>query len=498
MHLTIRWRLTLWNTLALACVLILFGSIVYVLLQRTRERIDHALEDRVTHGLEHMDESLVQCFRQLQDDSRLTDDPATRIKYWVFEFKEHNNVFGVVYDPAGKVLYRTEEMAEASVPTLSSIESGGDRTFQEITVPILGRQRILRSNLRVAKQDYVVVLLDSLEHLDRDRAEVARERAEVEQEFQTVVFILLACIPFALLLIGAVGYWLARKSLAPVSQLNRLAEGITAQKLDHRLPVTHPEDELGRLTKTINAMIERLERSFQEIRRFTADASHEMRTPLTAIRAETELALNKSLSLEEQQQMLISVVEECERLTRLTDQLLTLSREDAGGTHHVRALVDLAALVHNVAETMKPLMEAKELRFEIAGQMPYAIDGDAARLRQVFINLLDNAIKYTPNGGSVTIQLSQEGDKAFVRICDTGIGIAPEHQPHVFERFYRVDKARSRAEGGTGLGLSIARSIIQSHDGEISLTSELGKGTTIVVALPIGAERPNQLEDQNR
>jgi heavy metal sensor kinase len=490
MHLTIRWRLTLWNTLALACVLFLFGGLVYVLLERTRQRIDHALEERVTHALEHMDQSLTQSRRQLQDDSRLTDDPATRIKYWIFEFKEHNNIFAVAYDPMGKVLYRTEELADASVPKLSSIDAGGDRSFQEITVPILGRQRILRTNLRVAKQEYVVVLFASLEHLDRERVEVAREQAEVEREFRTVALILLGCIPLALLLVGTVGYWLARKALAPVSQLNRLAEGITAQKLDRRLPLTHPEDELGKLTKTINAMIARLERSFQEIRRFTADASHEIRTPLTAISAETELALNNSLTAEERHQMLVSVVEECERLTRLTDQLLTLSREDAGGPHQVRVPVDLAALVHNVAETMRPLMEAKDLRFEITGQIPHTIDGDEGRLRQVFINLLDNAIKYTPSGGKIAIQLAQQGDSAVVQISDTGIGIGLEHLLRVFERFYRVDKARSRADGGTGLGLSIARSIVQSHEGEISLTSELRKGTTVVVALPTKAERP--------
>jgi heavy metal sensor kinase len=485
MHLTIRWRLTLWNTVALACVLLLFGGLVYFLLERSRQRIDHALEERVTHALEHIDQSLIQSLRQLQDDNRLVNDPAARLKYWIFEFKEHNNIFGVVYDQSGKAVFRTEEMADASVSKLSSIQAEDDRKFQDITLPILGRQRILRNTLHTGKQAYVVILLASLENLDRERAEVARDQAEVEQEFRTVVVILLACIPFALVLVGTVGYWLARKSLVPVSQLNRLAEGITAQKLDRRLPVAHPEDELGRLTKTINAMIARLEYSFQEIRRFTADASHEMRTPLTAIRAETELALSNTQTPEEQHQMLISVVEECERLTQLTDQLLTLSREDAGGTQQVRGPVELAALVCNVADTMKPLMDAKELRFEIAGHITQAVQGDERRLRQVFINLLDNAIKYTPNGGMVTVRMQREGDKAIVKISDTGMGIAPQHQPHVFERFYRVDKARSRAEGGTGLGLSIARSIVQSHEGDISLTSEPGKGTAVVVTLPL-------------
>jgi heavy metal sensor kinase len=324
--------------------------------------------------------------------------------------------------------------------------------------------------------------------IDRERAEVERDQGEVEHEFRTIAVVLFACTPFALLLVAIVGYWLARKSLAPINKLNRLAESVTAQRLDRRLPVENADDEIGRLTKTINAMIERLDRSFQEIRRFTADASHELRTPLTAIRAETELALSKGLTQNEQQQMLISVVEECERLTHLTDQLLTLSREDAGGTQQIRQPVDLAALLHSVAEAMRPLTEAKELKLEITGAIPNAIEGDEGRLRQVFINLIDNTIKYTPQGGSISIQLEhQRGERTIVRIIDTGIGIASEHQAHVFERFYRVDKARSRAEGGTGLGLSIARSIVQSHEGDISLSSEPGKGTTVVVTLPLKA-----------
>jgi heavy metal sensor kinase len=435
-----------------------------------------------------MDQSMTQSLRQLQDDNRLQNDPVPRLKYWIFELKEHNNVFCVVYDPSGKVLFRTEEMAEASVPKFSEV-NGSASNFSDLTIPILGHQRFLRSTLRATGQEFNIVVLSAMEHLDRERDEVAREQADVNQEFRTAVTVLLACIPFALVLVAAVGYWLARKALAPMDQLNRLTEEINAQRLDRRLPVVHPEDELGRLTKTINAMLARLDRSFQEIRRFTADASHEMRTPLTVIRTETELAFARPLTAEEQQQMLVSVTEECDRLTHLTDQLLLLSREDAGGTRPVRERVELTRLVRHVAETMTPLMEAKDLRFEIAGEIGKDIDGDETRLHQVFINLLDNAIKYTPKGGKIAIQLQREGDMALVRITDTGIGIAPEHQPHVFERFYRVDKARSRAEGGTGLGLSIVRSIVQSHGGEISLSSELGQGTIVVVALPLNQGR---------
>src|SRR5262249_128957 len=154
------------------------------------------------------------------------------IKYWIFEFKEHNNVFCVVYDRGGKPQFRTEEMAEASVPNLSTIHAEDGQKFHEVTLPILGRQRALRSDLRAGSQEFVVVLLASMEHLDRERAEVARDQAEVKQEFRAIAVILFACTPFALLLVGVIGYWLARKSLAPISQLNRLAESVTAQRLD--------------------------------------------------------------------------------------------------------------------------------------------------------------------------------------------------------------------------------------------------------------------------
>ena len=459
---------------------------MFGILRRTRERIDHAIfEERVTDALKSKDWSLVQSLQKLQNDSKLPSDPGTRIMYWIVEFKDLNDEFCVVYDRDGKIWYCTEDMAEANFPELSSIPTQDNLKCQEITTPVLGHQRILRGNLRVGNQEFVVVLLSAMDSIDRAREEAAREQAEVEQEFRTTAAILLACIPLALLLVAAVGYWLARKALAPVERLNRLAESITAQRLDRRLPVVQPEDELGRLSNTMNAMIARLERSFQEMQRFTADASHEMRTPLTVIRAETELALGKTLTPEEQHQMLVSVAEECERLARLTDQLLTLSREDAGSAQKVRQPVDLVSLVQQVAEIMTPLIDAKGLQFQMSGQISHTMDGDEAHLREVVINLLDNAIKYTPPGGKIAVQLAQKDNKAMVQISDSGIGIAPEHQSHVFERFYRVDLARSRAEGGTGLGLSIVQSIVQAHGGEISLVSELGKGTIVTVALPM-------------
>ena len=235
-------------------------------------------------------------------------------------------------------------------------------------------------------------------------------------------------------------------------------------------------------------MIGRLERSFAEIRRFTADASHELRTPLTAIRTEAEVALAKPLGLTEHQQLLGSILEECDRLTRLTDQLLALAREDVCAARQAQQRVNLAALVGEVAETMRPLADAKELRLDVEVNGATWVLGDAPRLREVFFNLIDNGIKYTPEGGEVALWVGQNGLEAVVTVRDTGIGIPPEHVPHIFDRFYRVDKARSRAEGGTGLGLSIAQSIAGAHGGRIELASTLGQGTTCTVRLPADTE----------
>jgi signal transduction histidine kinase len=186
--------------------------------------------------------------------------------------------------------------------------------------------------------------------------------------------------------------------------------------------------------------------------------------------------------------LLGSILEECDRLTRLTDQLLALSREDAGVACSVRESVELSALLDSVVETMRPLAEAKGLRLTMGGKEVIQVRGDEVRLRQVFYNLLDNAIKYTPEGGTVEIRLERQPRGAVVTVRDNGIGIPPEHLPRVFDRFYRVDKARSREEGGTGLGLSIAKTIVTAHAGQIDLTSTPGQGTFCTVTLP---EEPN-------
>lgn len=250
------------------------------------------------------------------------------------------------------------------------------------------------------------------------------------------------------------------------------------------MAVPHPDDEFGLLAQTINAMIARLERSFSEVRRFTADAAHELRTPLTVLRSEVEVALRKQQSAPEHQPLLSSVLEELGRMSRLTDQLLTLSRRDAGVEHVASAPLDLHAMIAGVIDAMRPMADSKELQLRLDGEGPVLVMGDEGRLRQALINLVDNALKYTPEGGTVVVRVGQQDLAPTVSVEDTGIGIPPEHLPHVFDRFYRVDKARTRAQGGTGLGLSIAQSIVTAHGGTIEIVSALGRGTICTVTLP--------------
>jgi heavy metal sensor kinase len=452
--LSIRWRLTLWNTLAGAAVLLGFAALVYGLLSRA------------LYG--QTDRKLRAGLVPFAQDSRLPEEPDARLRHWVYELYEHEGIFCVVYDPGGGVRERTTEMAQDSVPPAPSDVPARPR-LRDATLPILGRQRVLEARLPVAGPEHTVVLLAPLE--------------EVDHELGRLLAVLALAVPVALAAWGGLGYMLARKALAPVDRLQHSTRHITANRLDRRLPVANPADELGGLAVTINDMIGRLQHSFAEVRRFTADASHELRTPLTAIRTEAEVALSRAALPEDQQRLLASILEECDRLTRLTDQLLTLAREDAGVGLPVREPVDLAALARDVAETMRPLAEARGLRLIAGEDTPVFVRGDATRLRQVFTNLLDNAIKYTPAGGEVGVHVEAGEDWAMATVRDTGVGIPPEHLPRVFDRFYRVDRARRREEGGTGLGLSIVRSIVESHGGHVSLRSEPGQGTTCVVTL---------------
>lgn len=309
--------------------------------------------------------------------------------------------------------------------------------------------------------------------------------AELRAALENLYSIFLILIPIALVVSVIGGLYLANKSLKPVNEVTSRARRITAENLDQTIPVRNVNDEIGRLTVTINDMIRRLHDSFAQIRQFSADASHELRTPLTIIRGEMELALRSTKSPEEYRRVLASSLEEILRLTSIIDNLLLFAHADQGSYEMQLGEVDLTALAEELYEDGEVLAEPKRISVRFERNGPVKMVGDKIRLRQLFLNLMDNAIKYTPEGGEVSLMVKRENGTAVFAVHDTGIGIPAEHIKHVFDRFYRVDKARSREMGGSGLGLSIAKWIAELHRGRILVESTPNKGSTFTVELPL-------------
>ena len=268
------------------------------------------------------------------------------------------------------------------------------------------------------------------------------------------------------------------------------AERITLHNLNERLPLTNTGDELEQLSLALNRMISRLREAFEQNRRFLADASHELRTPLAALRGEMESVVEQTLDLPELSDRVGSALEEVDRLTKIVDALFAISRLDAGEAQQEWARFDLALLAVSTAEQMSLLAEDKGLIVDCKVEDAVSVEGDRARIKQVVVNLLDNAIKYTPHGGSINLNVYARDGKAVIEVSDTGIGIPAAALPHIFERFFRVDEARSRDAGGAGLGLAIIKSICAAHGGQVHVESTEGKGSRFKVELPLA--RPGQ------
>ncbi|HEY6542049.1 MAG TPA: HAMP domain-containing sensor histidine kinase, partial [Ktedonobacteraceae bacterium] len=292
------------------------------------------------------------------------------------------------------------------------------------------------------------------------------------------------------LLLSIVGsYWLAVRSFAPVEKMTGIARRIEVGDLHERVPVPRAQDELQKLALTFNEMIERLEKSFARQRRFVADASHELRTPVAAIRGMTDVTLASSAAVtpDEYRTVLHDVNVEAERLGRLISDLLLLARVDENKMALEREVVRLDGLVADVAATMELLATEKNITLSVEAGEPAPVLGDEARLIQVIMNLVDNAVKYTGDGGGVTLRVHVKDGRVYLSVSDAGIGIGPEHLEHIFERFYRVDPSRSLAAGGTGLGLSIVEWVVRAHGGTVSVVSKPGQGTTFTVQLPLAS-----------
>ena len=313
---------------------------------------------------------------------------------------------------------------------------------------------------------------------------VAQLTTEITDVLHTFMYIIIFVMIGVLVLAGLGGLFLADRVLRPVERITKTAQKIEGSDLSQRIDVK-TDDELGTLAVTLNEMIGRLEEAFSRQRQFTADASHELRTPLAIMQAEATLALNKERTSDDYRKSLETISQESDYMSAVIGKLLFLARSDAGNEQLNFEDVDLKELIIGLAANIEALAQDKGIKFTVDTKDDVNVSGDKVKLRQLFTNILENAVRYTPADGKISVSLLEKESNAVVSISDTGIGIPPEHLPHIFERFYRVDKARARADGGIGLGLAIAKIIAESHKGKIDVESEVGKGTTFIISIPV-------------
>jgi heavy metal sensor kinase len=313
---------------------------------------------------------------------------------------------------------------------------------------------------------------------------IARPTTDIEQALERLIRTFSIVIPLTLLAAAAGGTFLSRRILKPVEEMTRKARRIEEHDLSQRIEVK-TKDELGQLASTLNDMIDRLDKAFKRQRQFTGDASHELRAPLTIIDAESSLALQRDRTKNEYRQSLETVAQEAQHMSHIVDQLLMLARADSGQETYLFEPLNVGQLVAKLGSDIEPLCREKGLKYQAGLMANLIIDADHDHLRQSLLNILDNAIRYTPSGGRIEVSVRAYGETALITISDTGPGIPPEDLPHIFDRFYRVDKARSRGDGGSGLGLAIARHIVTAHGGWIEAASTVGEGSTFRLYLPL-------------
>jgi heavy metal sensor kinase len=443
---TIKFRLTLWYLIAIVILLLIFSTVAYFMLSRNL--------------YQNMDDSL---------KARVTELKAT------FELESVFTVFAAQPDEFLLIYNNNGVLLQSLGPDIESIAI--DRLVGQTLV---GQ----RSFITTTTKDGQTVRLYADMFTQYSVIVIGRLTNEITRVLGSFRYVLGVSGLGVVILAGAGGLFLANRVLKPVDRITRTAQEIGGSDLSQRINV-HGEDELGRLASTLNSMIERLNAAFDRQRQFTADASHELRTPLAIVQAESTLALSKNRTEAEYRKSLELVSQEINYMSAVIGKLLFLARNEVGKEPLNFEEVNLRELLTELASAFDGLTREKELRFKLNPLDEITIKGDRIKLRQLFLNILENAVRYTPNGGSISGSLIKDKDTAIISISDTGIGIPPEHLPHIFERFYRVDKARSRAEGGTGLGLAIAKYIAEAHGGKIEVESQVGKGSTFSVKLPI-------------
>jgi len=351
-----------------------------------------------------------------------------------------------------------------------------------------------------ATATFLAVRHEFLEQLEDELHEEAGATtdadARVRGQLREILAVLILGLPLGVALAGVGGYLLARRALAPIDHLGIEARRITADRLHERLSVPNQHDEIGRLAAVINETFGRLESSFDRLRRFTADASHELRTPLAVIRGIGEGALAQSRTAAEYREALGSMLEEVDRVTTLVDTLLRLSHADAGTVRLARESLDLEQLAREVAASLGVLAEERNQRLVIDAPQPVMACADRLLLREALTNIVDNAIKYSPRASTIGLGVRMMDNQAVLSVADEGPGIAEQHRERIFDRFFRVDEARSRDRGGTGLGLAIAKWAVEINGGHIAVDSRPGRGSVFRIVLPLAGAPVESPQEQ--
>jgi signal transduction histidine kinase len=483
MFYSLRWRLTGWYVLLLTGVLLLFSGGTYIAVYKLLlDNFDDLLDSQASLIVQTVDFS--ERNLTLQNDSlragRPKDEHLTRI-----------------YRPDRTLLYddnpreQAPDLADAMRQALD-----GDRQI----IQVRGREGPMRVlSLPITHDGQIIGVLQLGVSLE-----------DVYQTMRTLLKVLLLLAPAMLLIASGGGWFLASRALTPIDRLTRTAQRISAEDLSQRINLRDADDEVSRLAHTFDAMLTRLQLAFEQQRRFTADASHELRTPLTAIIGQIDVAIERPRDAESYRATLTTVREQARRLTRLANDLLFLARADAQPAPVVNELIDLGNLLPAIVAQVEPLAEDRQQQIALDRPPELFVHGNEDDLIRLFLNLLDNAIRYTPPGGRISIAAAIEHrqpaangatgrmtainardrsqapaqSSVVVSIHDTGPGVAPEHMSRVFDRFFRADRGRNRAQGGSGLGLAIAQSIANAHGGRLEVHSTTGQGSTFTAILP--------------
>jgi heavy metal sensor kinase len=461
----LRARLTLWFVSVLAGLLILaWGATFTLLFWQLRSQLDHfAIQEVETvEGLLYVNQK-----GELQMREDYHNHP---------ESKDVIDRFVEVLSPEGSVLYRNERLGDRML--------GGHPFAGEGVGGYSVRSERLAGGTRVR-------MVSRMHSLDGRRILIRLGHTEepLWSRIQDMLIASVIVLPVVLALAGFAGYGLVRRALGPIEQMARRAQEITPQRLNERLPNDNADDELGQLARVFNATLARLEQAFEQLRRFTSDASHELRTPLAAIRSVGEVGLQKGGSSAEYRDIIGSMLEEVNRLTSLVDNLLTISRADAGSLQLQMAQIPILQLAREAASLFEVMADEKSLEFRLSGDEAIVVQGDRLFLRQALVNVLHNAVKYSPVGGTISVRVQRNAEEVTLEVEDSGPGVPREDRAKIFERFYRVDKARWRESGGAGLGLAITKWVVEAHGGTIGLDGASARGCLFRIQLPRGSAR---------